>query len=56
MREYKTQMEAAKKGIITPEIRTVAQKEFKTPEEIMRSVARGEVCIPCNINHRSISA
>ena len=22
----------------------------------MRSVARGEVCIPCNINHRSISA
>ena len=56
MREYKTQMEAAKKGIITPEIKTVAQKELKTPEEIMRSVARGEVCIPCNINHRSISA
>ena len=56
MREYKTQMEAAKKGIITPEIKTVAQKELKTPEEIMRSVTRGEVCIPCNINHRSISA
>ena len=56
MREYKTQMEAAKKGIITPEIKTVAQKELKTPKEIMRSVARGEVCIPCNINHRSISA
>ncbi len=56
MREYKTQMEAAKKGIITPEMRTVAEKEYKTPEEIMRSVAAGEVCIPCNINHKSISA
>ena len=56
MRNYKTQMEAAKKGIITPEMKTVAEKEYKTPEEIMNSVAKGEVCIPCNINHKSISA
>ena len=56
MRSYKTQMEAAKKGIITPEMKTVAEKEYKTPEEIMQSVAKGEVCIPCNINHTSISA
>jgi len=56
MRNYKTQMEAAKKGIITPEMKTVAEKEYKTPEEIMNSVAKGEVCIPCNINHTSISA
>ena len=55
MREYKTQMEAAKKGIITPEMKIVAEKEYKTPEEIMASVAVGEVCIPCNINHTSIS-
>lgn len=34
MREYKTQMEAAKKGIITPEMKIVAEKEYKTPEEI----------------------
>ena len=56
MRNYKTQMEAAKKGIITPEMKVVAQKEYKTTEEIMQSVAKGEVCIPCNINHKSISA
>ena len=37
MRSYKTQMEAAKKGIITPEMKTVAEKEYKTPEEIMQS-------------------
>ena len=56
MRNYKTQMEAAKKGIITPEMKTVAEKEYKTPEEICASVAKGEVCIPCNIRHASISA
>ena len=27
MRNYKTQMEAAKKGIVTPEMETVAKKE-----------------------------
>ena len=32
MREYKTQMEAAKKGIITPEMETVAKKEYRTAE------------------------
>ena len=56
MRNYKTQMEAAKAGIITPEMEIVAKKEYRTPEEIRVSVAKGEVCIPCNINHESLSA
>ena len=56
MREYKTQMEAAKKGIITPEMKLVAEKEYMKPEELCRLVAVGEVAIPCNINHKSISA
>ena len=56
MRNYKTQMEAAKKGIITPEMETVAKKEYKTPEEIRECVSRGSICIPCNINHKNISA
>ena len=55
MRTYKTQMEAAKKGIITPEMEAVAKKEYKTPEEIMAGVAKGEICIPCNVRHSSIS-
>ena len=33
MREYATQMEAAKKGIITPEMKIVAEKEYMDPEE-----------------------
>lgn len=55
MREYATQMEAAKKGIITPEMKIVAQKEYISEKALCELVAKGEVCIPCNINHKSIS-
>ena len=55
MRSYKTQMEAAKKGIITKEMEIVAEKENLNPELIREKVAKGEVAIPCNINHKSIS-
>ena len=55
MKNYYTQMEAAKKGIITPEMKTVAEKEYFEAEELRALVAKGEVCIPCNVNHKSIS-
>ena len=55
MKEYYTQMEAAKKGIITPEMKIVAEKEYITPEELRELVAKGEVAIPCNVNHKAIS-
>ncbi|MDE6594082.1 MAG: phosphomethylpyrimidine synthase ThiC [Oscillospiraceae bacterium] len=55
MREYKTQMEAAKKGIITPEMEKVAQKEYRSPEEIREKVGRGVIAIPANVNHTSLS-
>ncbi|MDE7294125.1 MAG: phosphomethylpyrimidine synthase ThiC [Oscillospiraceae bacterium] len=56
MREYKTQMEAARKGIITPEMEKVAEKEYRLPEEIREKVGRGVVAIPANVNHTSLSA
>ena len=55
MNQYKTQMEAARLGIITPEMEIVAKKEYITPEELRALVAKGEVCIPCNVRHTSIS-
>ena len=55
MKNYSTQMEAAKKGIVTPEMEVVAKKEYIDPAELMALVAKGEVCIPCNKNHHSIS-
>ena len=53
---YKTQMEAGKKGIITPQMKTVAEKENIDVSEIMKAVAEGTVAIPANINHKSLSA
>ena len=52
---YKTQMEAAKKGIITPEMEVVAVKENMNSEKLRELVALGRIAIPANINHRSLS-
>ena len=51
MRNYATQMDAARQGIITPEMEAVAKKEYRTPEEIRDLVARGQVAICANRLH-----
>ena len=48
---YHTQMEAARKGIITKEMKIVAKKEFRTEEEIRDLVAKGQVAICANKRH-----
>lgn len=53
---YKTQMEAARRGIITPQIATVAEKENRSPEWVRERVAAGTIAIPANIHHTSLSA
>lgn len=52
---YTTQMDAAKKRIITEAMKIVAIKEGKTVEEIRALVAEGKVAIPANKNHKSLS-
>ena len=54
MREYTTQMDAARKGIITKEMEIVAKKEQMDVQELMGYMAEGKVIIPCNKNHTSI--
>ncbi|MCD8157898.1 MAG: phosphomethylpyrimidine synthase ThiC [Clostridiales bacterium] len=51
---YTTQMDAARQGIVTPEIKTVAEKEGIDVSELMELVAKGQVCIPCNKVHKCI--
>ena len=51
MRNYTTQMDAARKGIATPEIEAVAKKENMSCEALMKLVAEGKVAIPANKNH-----
>lgn len=46
-----TQLQQAKKGIITPEMEIVAAQESCTPESIRQRVANGTVVIPKNIHH-----
>ena len=54
MAKYATQMDAAKQGILTPEMETVAKEEHLAPELIRERVAKGTICIPANINHKRL--
>lgn len=51
---YKTQMEAAKKSFVTPEMKVVATKEGIEQSELLTLMAEGKVIIPANKNHKSI--
>ena len=46
-----TQLEAARRGIVTPEMRRVALREDTTAELIRDEVARGRLVIPANVRH-----
>lgn len=52
--DYTTQMDAARKGIITREMELVARKEKRTAEEIRQWVAEGRAAIPCNRVHKAL--
>jgi len=54
-RNYTTQMDAARKGILTPEMETVAKKENMDSAKLMKLVAEGKVAIPANKNHKCLN-
>ncbi len=49
-----TQLQYARKGEITPAMKTVAGAEKRTTEFIRDQVASGKVVIPCNVNHKNL--
>ena len=53
-RNYSTQMEAARKGIVTPELEAVAKKENRSVEELLTLMASGKMVIPANVNHKAL--
>ena len=55
MMNYTTQLDAAKKGIITEEMNVVAAKEDIEVDLLLSKVASGEVVIPANKNHEALS-
>lgn len=50
-----TQITAARDGTVTPEMKIVAEKEGRSPEEIREGVAAGRIAIPANVNHTALS-
>ena len=52
--EFQTQMDAARKGIVTKELRQVAQEENMTEQELLELVAGGQVVIPANGRHTAL--
>ena len=52
---YTTQMDAARKGIVTPQIEAVAKKEYMDVNKLMSLVAQGKVAIPANKKHTCLN-
>lgn len=50
-----TQIEQARKGIVTPEMEFVARRERLEPELIRSEVARGRMVIPANVVHLKLA-
>ncbi len=55
-RTYTTQMDAAKKGILTPQMAQVLEDEPISKADLIARVADGSIAIPANKNHFSLRA
>ncbi|HXY75167.1 MAG TPA: phosphomethylpyrimidine synthase ThiC [Dehalococcoidales bacterium] len=49
-----TQLEAARKGQVTPQMEQVAREEQVDAEFIRQGIANGNIVIPCNKNHANL--
>lgn len=53
---YTTQMHAARQGIVTPQMRQILNTEQIQESDLVKRVAAGQIAIPANKNHTSLSA
>ncbi len=54
MAKYSTQMEAARKGIVTPQMEHVAAVEQREVDWLMQRMAAGSIVIPANRHHTAL--
>jgi phosphomethylpyrimidine synthase len=52
--DCRTQMHLARQGVVSPEMRRVAEREGLPPETVRDEVARGRMIIPANAHHRGL--
>ena len=53
---YTTQMNAARQGVITPQMENVIKEEKMSSDDLLAAVAAGRITIPANKNHTSLKA
>jgi phosphomethylpyrimidine synthase len=51
---YTTQMDAARQGIVTPQMERAAAKEHLSAEELRALIAKGEAVVPANVHHSAL--
>ena len=56
MAEYTTQMDAARQGIITPQMLAAAEHEGIAAEELRAQLAAGQAVLPANKGHKCLKA
>jgi phosphomethylpyrimidine synthase len=56
LEKYMTQLEMARKGIISPQMKVVAEQEKLDPEFIRQGIAAGNIVIPANIKHKNFTS
>ena len=54
MAEYTTQMDAARQGLITEQMRLAAEHEGIAPEELRAQLAEGRAVLPANKGHKCL--
>ena len=55
MNEYTTQMHAARKGILTPQMKHILSMERISEENLLKRAAAGKIAIPANKRHASLA-
>ncbi len=55
-KQYTTQMDAAKKNILTPEMKHVLKNESISKQDLMEKMAQGSIAVPANKNHLCLKA
>lgn len=49
-----TQLELARKGTVSPQIKHVAEREGRETDFIIQGLAKGEIIIPASVNHTNL--
>src|SRR5579875_1005686 len=52
--ECRTQMHLARRGVVSPEMSRVAERERLSAERVREEVARGRMIIPANVHHAAL--